>query len=261
VAQATPQIDQLVDWLQGYSLTILSSERLKIWRDRLRASWRWLISLFVLGVLVAWNGSLVLSMGLGLAVIIWVYLAQLGWWELPKVWNWQKLWSRSNRSLTLAVISGGITACGSYLAIGIWQESHHSWLAVGIIVEGLMVLAVLLLMVWQKINFSLERDGREGRESNSNCSLLADLAAADPLKRLIAVRHLTQQALHVNATLPLETAHLVDCFRLMLNRETEPVVCSALLDGLHSLNRLPQYQPKPILESPSAIAHQPQSLN
>jgi hypothetical protein len=238
VAQATPQIDQLVDWLQVSSLTILSSERFRLWRDRLKTSWRWIASLFVLGVLVAWNGSLVLSMGLGLAIVIWVYLAQLGWWRLPKAWNWQKLLSRTNRSLTLAVASGTITACGSYLAIGIWQESRYSWLATGIIIEGLMVLVVLLLMVWQRMGQSLEREGQA-----SNLSLLTDLAATDPLKRLIAVRQLTQQAQSINSalpvkTLPLETAHLADCFRLMLNRETEPIVCSALLDGLHSLNRL-----------------------
>lgn len=234
MAQATPQIDQLVGWLQALSLTALTSERFRLWRDRLKSSWQWLTSLFVLALLVLWNGSLVLSVALGLAIVIWVYLAQLGWWRLPKAWNWQKLWSRSNRSLTLAVASGGIATCGSYLAIGIWRESQHSWLALGIIVEGFMVLTVLLMMVWQKISLPLEPEQKE-----NNFYLLADLAAADPLKRLIAVRQLTQQALNAGA-MPLESAHLTDCFRLMLNREIEPLVCSALLDGLHSLNKLPK---------------------
>ena len=231
MAQATPQINQLVDWLQGYSQTLLSSERFRIGRDRLMHSWWWIASLLVLALLILWNGSLVLSVGLGLAIVIWVYRAQLGWWQLPKAWNWQKLWSRSNRSLTLAVAIGGITAGGSYLAIGIWRESRHSWLAMGIITEGLMVLTVLLMMVWQKIGHSLER------EPEVIFYPLTDLAAVDPLKRLIAVRQLTQQALNVKAALPLESAHLADCFRLMLDRETEPTICSALLDGLHSLNR------------------------
>jgi hypothetical protein len=134
--------------------------------------------------------------------------------------------------MTLAVASGGVATVGSYLAIAIWRESH-SWLATGIIIEGGMVLGVLLLMAWQRFDQSLDPTVSIDPISSK---LLADLTDADPLKRLIAIRLLAQQA--ASSTLPLSSADLSDCFRLMLNRETETVVCSALLDGLRQLNRL-----------------------
>jgi hypothetical protein len=233
VSQATPQIDQFVAWLQGSSISIVGAQplkRVKQWRDRLKPSWRLLLSLAVLGLLVLWNISLVLALGSGLALAIWVYLTRLGWWQLPQREIWQKLWSQPHRSLSLAVVSGGVTVVGCYVGLGIWQESQHSWLALGVIMEGLVTAAILLLLIWQQW---VQRLGQAAQFSDRHLTLLEDLAAADPLKRLIAVRRLTQQAAH---PLPLEAAHLADCFRLMLNRETEPLVCSALLDGLHHLN-------------------------
>jgi hypothetical protein len=232
VAQATPLVNQVVRQLQGYSLAILNSNPFRRWSDRLQKSWGWGASLAVLGVGIVWNWPLVLAVSLGGAVMVWVYLSRQGWWRLPKAWNWQQLWSRPNRSMTLAVASGGVATVGSYLAIAIWRESH-SWLATGIIIEGGMVLGVLLLMAWQRFDQSLDPTVSIDPISSK---LLADLTDADPLKRLIAIRLLAQQA--ASSTLPLSSADLSDCFRLMLNRETETVVCSALLDGLRQLNRL-----------------------
>ncbi|NJR65576.1 MAG: hypothetical protein HC772_10085 [Leptolyngbyaceae cyanobacterium CRU_2_3] len=234
--------------MQGYSLLVVNSKPFRQWQERFQVSQGWLIISALLGLLWLWNWQLVLAVGLGLVALVWVYLVHQGWWTLPKLWNWQKLWSRSNRSLTLAIASGSIVTIGSYLAIAIWRESHHSWLATGIIIEGLMGLAVLLLMVWQMLTRSVGQVKIEGDRTTH--LLLADLADTDPLKRLIAVRQLTQQAtnatllpvssslLPVSSALPLSSSHLAECFRLMLNRETEAVVCSALLDSLHSLNRL-----------------------
>ncbi|HEY9659105.1 MAG TPA: hypothetical protein V6C65_11680, partial [Allocoleopsis sp.] len=63
---------------------------------------------------------------------------------------------------------------------------------------------------------------------------LTQLTDPDPLKRLIAIRRLIQIA-QSNATPLLSTAELADCLRLMLNRETEPIVCRALVEGLQAL--------------------------
>ncbi|HEY9888917.1 MAG TPA: hypothetical protein V6D02_10985 [Candidatus Obscuribacterales bacterium] len=74
------------------------------------------------------------------------------------------------------------------------------------------------------------------------------LSAADPLKRLLAVRSL----LHWSLTTPAATAvylpgtavtarsHLMDCFRLMLIHESEPLVRAALIEGLKALRPKPQ---------------------
>ena len=191
--------------------------------------------------LLIWSWQFVLSIALGLAVLIWVYLARLGWWQLPKRVDWRRLWSQANRSLTIASISGILMTGSSYLAIGIWRETNRSWLATGVIVEGLLTLAVLGLLLWQRFDRPVRLEEKGDRLTNRFANELTDLADPDPLKRLVAIRQLThafqKQAFQTQAAeLPMTAAHLADCFRLMLNRETEPLVCSALLEGLNRLN-------------------------
>jgi hypothetical protein len=251
VAQATPHFDRLIHGLQNAS-SVLLSNRFKRWNDRLQASWRWLLGGVALVILLLWNWPLILSLGLGLAILVWVYLARQGWWKLPQTWNWQKLWLPSQRSLTLAIFSGVMATVGSYLAIAIWLDSEHPWVATGMILQIGMTLAVLLLLVWQQIQRRLEVGDREG---NRQADLLTQLADADPLKRLIAIRQLTQQVQVANhRLLPMQSSDLIDCFRLMLNRETEPALCSALLDGIRVLNRVPS------LEASKTQAIMPQTV-
>ena len=125
----------------------------------------------------------------------------------------------------------------SYLAIGIWRETNRSWLATGVIVEGLLLLAVLGLLLWQRFDRPVQRES-DRLATPFLADWVADLADPDPLKRLVAIRQLTQAFQTQAAELPMTSAHLADCFRLMLNRETEPLVCSALLEGLNRLNGL-----------------------
>ena len=238
MTQATPHLNQFAHWLQDTSSTVLASKQFSRWRNFLQASQGWLLSAAVLLLLLIWSWQLVLSLGLGLAVLIWVYLAQQGWWQMPKPIDWRKLWSRANRSLTIASISGAIMAGSSFLAIGIWRETNRSWLATGVIIEGLLTLAVLGLLIWQAIGLRFDRPAKR-EEKSSTPQLFADLSDADPLKRLVAIRQLTHQfqtqqfdRSTSTAELPMTAAQLADCFRLMLNRETEPLVCSALLEGL-----------------------------
>ncbi|MEM9816542.1 MAG: hypothetical protein AAF827_09115, partial [Cyanobacteria bacterium P01_D01_bin.6] len=75
-----------------------------------------------------------------------------------------------------------------------------------------------------------------------------DLSAADPIKRLLAVRSLLQWCLSSEAgtatylpgTDVTVRSHLVDCFRVMLTRESEPIIRVALIDGLKALQPKPQ---------------------
>ena len=233
MTQATPHLNQFAHWLQDTSSTVLASKQFSHWRNFLQASQGWLLSAAVLLLLLIWSWQLVLSLGLGLAVLIWVYLAQQGWWQMPRRIDWRKLWSRANRSLTIASISGAIMTGSSFLAIGIWRETNRSWLATGVIIEGLLTLAVLGLLIWQAIGLRFDRPAKR-EEKSSTPQLLADLSDADPLKRLVAIRQVTHQFDRSAPTveLPMTAAQLADCFRLMLNRETEPLVCSALLEGL-----------------------------
>ncbi|NEQ44411.1 MAG: hypothetical protein F6K00_12965 [Leptolyngbya sp. SIOISBB] len=71
------------------------------------------------------------------------------------------------------------------------------------------------------------------------------------MKRLLAVRSLLHWSLSSEVTtetyLPgtgvTVQSHLVDCFRVMLTHESEPIVRIALLEGLKALQPKPQLPP------------------
>ncbi len=243
VAQASSQLQQFAHWFQSASLHVADSREFRRLGRFLKQDWFSPEQLWGAAIVVAlliWNWQLVLALALGVVVLASVYLAQQGQWKIPKI-DWRWLWTGANRPLTLAIASGSIAAFSAYITTGIWLEAEQSWLALGIILQGFGILTVLLLLTWQTLNRQLEPAGF--REDQRLDRLLDRLSDADPLKRLIAVRQITQQ-LQVEAlveTSPalnsMSFADMADCFRLMLNRETEPSVCSALLDGLQSLGQ------------------------
>lgn len=237
VTQASLQLQQFVNHLWHQGNILRNSPQLRQWTRRIESSKGWLLSFAILLLLWIWNWRLVLSGGAGLTTWVVVYLILQGQWQLPKL-NWQSLWKSSNRPLILGISSGAIVCCSTYLALAIWNESGGSWLAKGLILEGLGILAILLLLIWHSLSPSLNHQFNHNRAFDQ---WLIDLSDADALKRMIAVRRLTQ-AMVQSSTLPLSAMQLAECFRLMLNRETEPAVCRALLDSLQTLNPNPGNQ-------------------
>ncbi|MBW4516365.1 MAG: hypothetical protein KME11_14235 [Timaviella obliquedivisa GSE-PSE-MK23-08B] len=242
VSQASSQLQQFVHWLESASLHIADSREFRRLGRFLRQGWFSPEQLWGAAIVVAlliWNWQLVLALAIGIVVLVVIYLAQQGQWKIPNI-DWRWLWTGSHRPLTLAIASGGIAAFSAYVTTGIWLEAERSWLALGVILQGFGTLTVLLLLTWQTLNRQFETAGL--REDQQLDSLLDRLSDADPLKRLIAVRQITHR-LQVElteaspASNSISPADLADCFRLMLNRETEPSVCSALLDGLQSLGQ------------------------
>jgi hypothetical protein len=239
VAQASSQLQQFVHWLhvadsRGFRrLTRFSKQ------DWLSPQQLW--GAVILVALLIWNWQLVMALAVGAVVLVSIYLVQQGQWKIPKI-DWRWMWTGANRSMTLAIASGGIAAFSAYITTGIWFEAEQSWLALGVILQGFGTLAVLLLLTWQTLNQQFKPAGL--RDDQRLDELLGRLSDADPLKRLIAVRQITQK-LQAEAAIEASTfsltsmppAYVADCFRLMLNRETEPSVCSALLDGLQSLGQ------------------------
>ncbi|PSB09353.1 hypothetical protein C7B61_15530 [filamentous cyanobacterium CCP1] len=243
MAQASPPLRQLIHQLWQFLDALLEAPIFKTVSRRVELSKGWLLGLAILLLLLLWHWQLVVSGGAGLAVMLVVYLVQQGQWQVPKI-DWRQMWSRSNRPLTLGAV-GGVVACFStYLTIAIWQETAGSWLAKGIILEGFGILTILGLCLWQ-IMVRQADDGAGKASKTETSSLLADLANPDAVARLIAIRCLTQQvaanpsgSTSANTKSPcLPPDHLADCFRLMLNRETEPIVCRALVESLKSLKQ------------------------
>lgn len=193
------------------------------------------LSLVLLWVLI-WQWFLSIAVGLG--VMSGVYLAQQGRLRFP--WQgWRKLVNRSNRSLTLSALAGFAALGSTYLATAVWVEADQHWLATSILLEGLGILAIGSFLVWQF--FSRRTPIQFGPETQFQ-QWLGDFSHADPLKRLIAVRQTTRAVTAAHLPLPMTVAELADCFRLMLDRETEAVVCNALIESLQMLNTTRQLE-------------------
>nr|WP_263013049.1 hypothetical protein [Ancylothrix sp. D3o] len=188
-------------------------------------------SLLVVSVVVAMvicNWRLMVATGSGVFVMTLVYLLQESEWEIPTA-ELRQLFTGQNRLIATTVTSGGLAALSSYLALAIWAESSNPVLATGAILQGLGTMAVLVLLVWQLVG---TKAGQQEAELNE---LVMNLTNADPLKRLIAVQQLTRK-LKYQAGDQTDRQAVVDCFRLMMSTETEPVVREAILDGLQALD-------------------------
>lgn len=193
---------------------------------RLNRSKGWLLG--GLGILLLWIllWQWLLALTVGLLAMAGCYLTQQG--QLKAGLGWQRLWSRANRALSLSALAGLVATGSTYLALAIWIESDRSWLASGLILEGFSLLAILSLLLWRQ----WDPNSSAGLQAKPT-AYLNQLSDADPLQRLIAVRQLTQLAQQAHP--PLAPTYLSEYFRLMLDRELEPLVCNALIEGLQQL--------------------------
>lgn len=186
--------------------------------------------LFVLGGAIAlWQWQLLLAAGIGLLSTGLTYRIQQRRWQPPWA-SIRQFWDGANRRLSLAMIAGGVATLGAYLAIKVWIDFKNPWIAVGAILQGCGTLAVLILLIWQMAErHSSSADLQFNR-------LVIDLTYVDPLKRLIAVRQLTQFA----QAQPDKTRNMMiaEYFQVMLSRELEVVVQNAILDGLEVVGAL-----------------------
>ncbi len=109
------------------------------------------------------------------------------------------------------------------------------------IFQGTATMGMLGLLVWQMI-------GQKRRSADSSfAQTLADLSHDSPLKRLIAVRQLTQHIEHQETR--SQRHQTADYLRVMLNREDDAIVRDAILDSLQRLQEgrgLPPSQRQPL---------------
>jgi hypothetical protein len=223
---------------------------------------RWLLGLTIVTTWGYWNGKLLLSSAAGLAMMVLVYRMQQ--------WDWQVRWSEfwrssigSNRQLTLAVGSGALATVSVYMSVSIWVDLENHWIASGIILQNLGLAVVIGLLVWLVISH------RATQQQAYLEGMLTNLTDPEPLKRLIAVREITRWISNTNFSRndpnklfgrlnrsPGETrfnsknswisrSHLIECFQMMLLRESEPMVYDAIIDALQALDSFPK-KPKKI---------------
>lgn len=249
-------------------ITATSESRKRAWRSLLPNRLLSLIfrrqpqtSRLLLGVAIVtiwgcWNGKLFLSTAVGVVVMVLVYQMQQ--------WNWQVHWSEfwrlltgSNRHLTLAVGCGAMATAIAYMSVSIWVDLENHWIASGLILQNLGLVAILGLLICLVISHQASQQQVFWER------MLANLTDANPLKRLIAVREITrwitntklaksdQSKLFLGMGEPdknmrqssqsfIKRSHIVECFHLMLSRESETVVREAILDALQALDTLPK---------------------
>ena len=185
-----------------------------------------------------WNGRLFVATGAGIGVMVLVYLMH-DWKPTVNLAALRKTLDGWNQPFLVAAGAGTIATFTTYLAASVWADAQSHWIASGAILQSMGTLAVLLLLITQRLN------RQERKQRIPYHKLVADLVNDDPLKRLIAVRQLTD-AVSVLADEPGDRRagvakkptrrEIADYFRLMLQREEEPIIRDALYDGLQTLD-------------------------
>ncbi|ACK72173.1 conserved hypothetical protein [Gloeothece citriformis PCC 7424] len=225
MAQVSFRWKQVPFWLLILSL-IRNQGRMafSISRKKYRYLSRWLFTGLAIALMFAWNWKLVLATGIGVGLMLLIYLMQ--GWNWQRYWlYWQQFLSGSDGKLTVAVGSGGFAALCTYVATSIWTESENRWLATGTILQGLGTLLTFGLLCWHIIT-------QRERQKESEFDLwITDLTDSDPLKRLIAVRKLSQ-LVNQHRLNEIYTEQIIEYFQLMLLQEQEPTVKEALLNNL-----------------------------
>lgn len=174
-----------------------------------------------------WNWQLLLASSVGMGLMWLTYKMSQK--------QWRKLWQTGsglitgyNRKLVFAVTSGSLGGFMTYLITAIWADTENRWLATGSILQGFGTLLTLILVGWQINRTNSDRHVVKFEQ------LLADLTASDSLKRLIAIRQLTNLVRHKS----LDREHrlqLIEYFQFMLSQPQETHLQEALLDGLDLL--------------------------
>ncbi len=177
--------------------------------------------------LLFWNGRLVLATGAGVAVMMLVYLMQDGNWKAP--WSeMEKFLQGWNQTFLLAAASGCAATFGIYLAASLWAEVNSPWIATGMLLQQTTTIAALGLLIWQMVN------RQESRPTTRLNQILDDLTNSDPLKRLIAVRRITDAIEQQSDR--AQKRQMADYLRVMLSREEDTIVRDAVLEGLQTLD-------------------------
>ena len=177
-----------------------------------------------------------ISFGLGAMVLIYRWRGQLGQVSWRDLSQWL---SSVNSPLAITLASGGLVTLSTYVALSIWQALGSPLLALTIVLQGIGILVILGLLVWQV----LSQPGM-ATDSRFDC-WVTDLVAADPLRRLIAVRQINQFV--QSSQLDLQQQRMAEEYlQLLLQRESEPFVHDAALEGLRLLDRTEAAQPSPV---------------
>lgn len=241
------QVWQLASWLEE----VVTRPDMRLWARQLRRYTQpgWLLSAAVFLTLLVTNGRFMLVSGAGLGAATLCLRA-------AKSRKTQRAWRgvrrRIRRPTAVAIAAGTLTTVNAYAILRLTEPFGDSGLAAGLAIEGLLVLAVLLgLSSEAGDKRNVQQGGGDRPRSRTQSqrsrkistrsldSLLEQLAHPTPLKRLLAIRHLTDWIADHPQQLNAH-AQITDCFRVMLREETDPTLRQALISQIDRLDRSPR---------------------
>ncbi|MEO1146076.1 MAG: hypothetical protein AAFY26_10825 [Cyanobacteria bacterium J06638_22] len=241
------QVWQLASWLEEAT----TRPDMRLWVRQLRRYTQpgWLLSAAVFLTLLATNGRFMLVSGAGLGAATLCLRAAKSR-KTRRVWRGVR--RRIRRPTTVAIAAGTLTTVNAYAILRLTEPFGDSGLAAGLAIEGLLVLAVLLGLsseTGDRRHGQWEEGDRPKSRTQSKRyrkipmrsldSLLEQLAHPTPLKRLLAIRHLTDWIADHPQQLNAH-AQITDCFRVMLREETDPTLRQALISQVDRLDRSPR---------------------
>jgi len=228
--------------------------------------------------LVAWLGAMADSkifLAIATSTVTYQFLAsgdRLPWEKLEPVY--QQVCTRLSRLGQSPMLASTLAFATTYGFAAAWSQLGGSWAAITLLGLG----AGNLLFFLREVNTRSTAPPLSAAPNPSVAEPAApttadrlgpvwdDLSATDPVKRLLAVRSLLQWCLSSEAgtatylpgTEVTVRSHLVDCFRVMLTHESEPIVRVALIEGLRVLHpkpHLPAGQPAiaPLQSKPQPV--------
>jgi hypothetical protein len=205
--------------------------------------------------LVAWLGAMADSkifLAIATSTLTYQFLAsgdRLPWEKVEPLY--QQLCTRVSRLGQTPLLASTLAFATTYGFAAAWSQLGGSWAAITLLGLG----AGNLLFFLKEVNTAAPTASAAPPPPVSAPTTAErlgpvwdDLSAPDPVKRLLAVRSLLQWTLSSKAdsvaylpgTAVTVRSHLVDCFRVMLTHESEPIVRAALIEGLKALQPKPQ---------------------
>jgi hypothetical protein len=144
-------------------------------------------------------------------------------WDWGLYWQkWQRFSHKPQGKLTLAASGGSLAALSSFMAATLLTDTENPAVAIALGLQVVMSGAILCLLLAQVGNQQPQVKREELEE------WLLALSDGNPLRRLIAVRHLAR--LSQKPALESELGQqIAEYFQFMLNQEEHPQVREALL--------------------------------
>jgi hypothetical protein len=218
------------------------------------------------------NGAVVISLGIG-----WVAYKQLLALS-PR--QWDQLRQQVEQALPLprsvqqrALLLSLLLAASSFTMTSLWQATHSPLMGIVLLGQTTLTFFVVGLLLRTGISPATRSPRRRGEpllQAQDSASVdttldpveqnLSQLSHPDPLQRLVAVRRLVKrvdtsendQLYAAEAGISLRS-HLLDCFHMMLAHEPEPIVRTAVREGLELLRRPHQLPQGPLPFAPEAV--------